>query len=131
VLPTTGILNLTGSERLTVTFAFRYSVTFTEDGLSSGTWSVTIKGATHTNGSGNPIVFNLPNGTYSYKIGTETGYTFSGVPKPVTVSGGPASVVVSFKPSGKHEPRSADLLGGASGLVPLNVGPRLAQRRSS
>ncbi|MGC8681640.1 MAG: hypothetical protein ACP5TW_06370, partial [Thermoplasmata archaeon] len=47
-----------------------YKITFTENGLPSGTtWSVTLNGVIH-NSSTNMIIFSEPNGSYSYTIMT-------------------------------------------------------------
>ena len=76
--------------------AHLYPVTFVETGLSAGRWSVKIDGFAISAAAGAPIVFSLPNGTYAYKVGARAGYHSSGVPSPVVVSGGPASVLVTF-----------------------------------
>jgi len=51
----------------------KYSVTFTESGLPSGTsWSVTLNGNTESSTT-NTISFSEPNGTYSYVVASVTG----------------------------------------------------------
>jgi len=91
-----GSISLTKSATVGLTFAYRYGVTFTESGLASGTWSITIKGHRETAAWNVPIEFNLTNGTYGYKIGPEPGYKNSGLPAKVLVSGGPTAATVTF-----------------------------------
>lgn len=93
-----GEIALTRSATVHLTFAYRYAVTFTESGLTGGSWSVTVHGVTETKPYDDPIVFNETNGTYGYKVAGIAGYANSGVPSKVTVSGGPASVAVTFTP---------------------------------
>jgi hypothetical protein len=71
-------------------------VTFTETGLLGGTsWSVTLNGNTESS-TGATIVFDEPNGTYSYTVGAVPGYTVHPTGGLVTVSAGPVSVPVTF-----------------------------------
>jgi Thermopsin len=78
----------------------KYTLTFTESGLPSGTvWSVTIGGVIHSSNT-TTITFLEVNGTYPYTVGTVTGYTFSPSSGSVVVLGStPAAVAVSFAPS--------------------------------
>jgi hypothetical protein len=92
-----GTLSVTHSESVALTFAHPYAVTFTASGLSSGNWSISIKGHTESAPWNRPILFNLTNGTYSYKIGGETGFRSSGTPIRAAVKGGPLSVSVTFR----------------------------------
>lgn len=97
---TSGTVNLEGSSSVvTINFApVTYAVTFTESVLPSGTpWSVTFNGVTETSAS-TSISFTAPNGTYSYTIGTVSGYTVPAASGSVTVNGGPQSVAVQFSP---------------------------------
>jgi hypothetical protein len=97
-LPLTGNLTLT-SKGLTVAlkYVYPYAVTFVESGLPSGTsWSVTLKGNTHTS-STSTIAFSEPNGTYGFKIGSETGYVHVAVPAGAKVKGAPVTITVTFK----------------------------------
>ncbi|MCL4314138.1 MAG: protease pro-enzyme activation domain-containing protein [Candidatus Thermoplasmatota archaeon] len=72
-----------------------YSVTFTESGLPSGTtWSVTLGGSTQS-GTGS-ISFSEPNGSYSYTVGSVSGYTSSPSSGTVTVSGASITKAISF-----------------------------------
>ncbi len=72
-----------------------YTVTFTETGLPSGTeWTVTFAGAPESSTT-DSIVFNVPNGVYSYSITPVPGYStnYNGQ---ATVRNGPAAVNVIF-----------------------------------
>ena len=92
-----GTLSLTRSEAVALTFSHPYAVTFTDAGLTSGTWSITIKGHTQTAPWDQPITFNLTNGTFGYRIGTETGFKAAGSPPRVLVNGRAVSVVITFR----------------------------------
>lgn len=96
VVAVPGSLNVARSARVTLTFVNAYAITFTETGLLSGTWSVTVKGVTKSSPVDDPIVFELTNRTYGYRIGVETGYRSSGVPPKVTVNGAGTTVAVTF-----------------------------------
>ena len=73
-----------------------YKITFTESGLSSGTnWYVTLNGIAKSS-SNNTIIFNEPNGSYSYIISGISGYranTYSGT---INVNGNPVSVTINW-----------------------------------
>ncbi|HYA10088.1 MAG TPA: thermopsin family protease [Thermoplasmata archaeon] len=94
---TSGTLTLTKATKVALTFLYEYAVTFSETGLASGSWSVTVQGTAESAPAGTSIVFHLANGSYAYKIGAIPGYTSTGSPKPVKVTGAPASVAVVFK----------------------------------
>ncbi len=87
-----GTIEMSKSATVGLTFAYRYAVTFTESGLTSGTWSVTVKGHTETAAWNVAIEFDLTNGTYAYKLGAEPGYKAKGSPTKVVV---PTAVSVS------------------------------------
>jgi hypothetical protein len=73
-----------------------YSVTFTESGLASGTsWSVSLNGTLQSSTS-TSIAFSVPNGTYTYQLGTVPGYTPTTASGSVTVNGAADSVPVTF-----------------------------------
>ncbi len=66
-----------GSTSLNLNMDYPGTVTFHESGLSSGTtWSVTLNGVTDSTTSGT-ISFSEPFGTYSYSIGSISGYSIS------------------------------------------------------
>jgi len=96
VLPMQGTLTLDHGTTVTLSYLARYTVTFNETGLTTGTWSITIHGVTVVEPAGVPIVFYLPNGDYRYKIGVEAGYVRGGVPSSVVVRNAPAIVQVVF-----------------------------------
>jgi hypothetical protein len=93
-----GSLTVSGSD-VTVTSVFsvlKYSVTFTESGLPSGTsWTVTVLSTPHSSTTAS-IALLEPNGTYAYMIGIVPGYVPSSASGSVGVTGGPATVAVPF-----------------------------------
>lgn len=97
-------IELTSSARVALTFTYPYTVTFTETGLASGSWSVTIRGQTRTAGSGDAIAFELANGTYRYAVGSERHYSSSGSPRKAAVRGGSASIAVTFRAKSGQRP---------------------------
>ena len=99
-IPTSGTLDLVSAATVRLTFTYGYAATFTESGLAGGTWSVTVRGSTESAPAGSPIVFNLTNGTYAYRVGSEMGYKVAGSPTRVTIQGGGADVVITFTPKG-------------------------------
>ena len=101
-----------------------YAVALTESGLPSGTtWSVTMNGVAQTS-AGPTIAFSEPNGSYSFSIGSVSGYTATPSSGSVTVDGAavtesitftavpPSTYAVTFTESG--------LPGGTSWTVTLN-----------
>ena len=71
-----------------------YTVTFTESGLPTGaTWNITFNGVKSSSPS---IMFNEPNGTYSYTIGIYQGYSASPYSGIVTVNGANVNVAITF-----------------------------------
>lgn len=93
----TGYLHVTTkNEVVSVRFVYYYQLTFTESGVTAGSWSVMVRGVTETAAAGSRIVFNEPNGTYAYQIGAETGYKSTGTPRPAVVRGANAGVTVRF-----------------------------------
>lgn len=73
-----------------------FVVSFDESGLAAGTsWSVSLAGATNSS-SGTSIQFTMPNGTFSYTVGSVAGYTSSPSSGSVTVSGAATSASVAF-----------------------------------
>jgi hypothetical protein len=95
-------LNLAGYGVGVVTFApvapTDHSVTFSENGLPSGsTWSATLNGATHASSTPS-IAFNEPNGEYAYSIPAIAGYSASTRGGSVTVDGANVEESVTFTP---------------------------------
>ena len=78
-----------------------YHVSFTESGIPNNTtWSVTVNGvpetATVKNSSGTSIGFSEPNGTYTYTIGSVSGYAASPSSGSITVAGAAQSLPIAF-----------------------------------
>jgi hypothetical protein len=115
--PSSGTIVVSGADKnqgitFTAVPPTTYTVTFTETGLPTGTsWAVTV--GTGTNGSTTAsIPFTLPNGTYSFTVGSVPGYTSSpssgsfkvagaNLPEPVTFSKLPAATyTVTFNETG-------------------------------
>ncbi len=83
----------------TTTGSATYPVTFTESGLPNGTtWAVTFNGTTESSTT-NAITFSRPNGTYSYTIGTVSGYSASPSSGSITVSGNNIKQAITFTPT--------------------------------
>ena len=73
----------------------KYSVTFSEKGLTAGTsWSVTIGSTTISSTSGG-LHFSLPNGTYSFSV-SSTGHTATPSSGTVTVNGAGTLTKITF-----------------------------------
>jgi hypothetical protein len=73
-----------------------YKITFTESGLSSGTnWYVTLNGIAKSS-SNNTIIFNEPNGSYSYIISGIPGYRASSYSGTISVNGNSVSVPINW-----------------------------------
>lgn len=95
---TSGNVFLNGnSQVITITFTpYKYGATFTESNLPAGTsWSVTLNGITETSTT-STVTFSVPNGTYSYTIGSVTGYHTSAASGTITVNTASQSVSVQF-----------------------------------
>ena len=74
----------------------KYTIAFSETGLPSGTtWSLTLNGTIETSAS-NTITFTVPNGTYSYTVGSVSGYSLSPSPGSLTVTGSNISASITF-----------------------------------
>ncbi len=105
-----------------VTFAPTYSITFTETGLPSGTsWSVTLNGATSSSTT-STITFTEANGTYSYTVGTVSGYTVAPLSGMSTVNGASVSQTITFTPMPTYSVgfTESGLASGTSWSVTLN-----------
>jgi len=106
--PTSGPITLSKNVKLNVAYLYTYKVTFTESGLPSElSWSVKIGKLTRSNATGDPIVFRLGNGTYSYKAGPEPGYKAVGSPSKAVVNGAAVKVTVTYSVSGHLPLRSS------------------------
>jgi len=84
-----------------------YPVTFNEEGLASGTWSVTLAGVVASAAAGSPITFAMPNGTWSYQVGAVGGLEVAPAAGTVTVHGsGTGANVVFSQPVTATTPES-------------------------
>ena len=82
----------------------KYTVTFNETGLASGkSWSVTFNGTTLSSTTSS-ISFMAVNVTYSYSIGSVSGYTLSVSSGHITVNGKNVSQDITFKPTTSPSP---------------------------
>ncbi|MCI4372385.1 MAG: hypothetical protein L3K02_01885 [Thermoplasmata archaeon] len=101
-VPDTGYVTVSGAPvNITVTYVFgppEYPIQFVESGLPARTnWGVYL-GGNHQNTTNSSLVIYEPNGTYSYRVGASNGYV-TGIPVGnVTVTGGSATVIVTFVP---------------------------------
>jgi len=99
--PYSGSVTVSGANvNVAITFTqVKYSVTFTESGLPTGTsWSVTFNGATEKSTSSSIAFIEIVNGTYNYTVGSVTGYKLvKNASGTVTVNGANETVDVTYK----------------------------------
>ncbi len=109
-----------------------YVISFTESGLPSGTtWYVNLTNGQSFSSATSTVSLPEPNGTYSYTIGTVSGYTASPSSGSITVSGSNATKTITFAvTSTPSKPSSIELYGiiGAAGAVAI-IGTALAIMR--
>jgi hypothetical protein len=104
-LPVSGSITVAGAAKaqsiaFSVLAAGTYTVTYTETGLTAGTsWSVTLNGS-HLASTTTTILFTEKNGTFSYTVGSVTGYTAAPSSGSVTVAGAAALETITFTSSG-------------------------------
>ncbi|MHB1493355.1 MAG: ice-binding family protein [Thermoplasmataceae archaeon] len=104
ILPSKGNIVVNGvSSYQAITFVGHnqntYEVTFTETGLSTGTvWNVALNGITTSSNNATISFFEI-NGTYSYSIGSVSGYTVSSSTGSITVIGKNVSQSATFTAS--------------------------------
>ncbi len=92
-------------------------ITYTEVGLPSGTnWWVNLSGNNRSS-TGSSITFSVVNGTYSYTIGSVTGYTVTPSSGSETVNGTNVSVSVTFKSKPTVTPSKYTVTFTESGLA--------------
>ena len=105
--PSSGNVTISGAAKtVAITFsksspppAGKYAVTFTEAGLPSGTsWSDTLNGSTQSSTTAT-TVFQGANGSYTFTVGSVSGYTSSPSSGTMKVTGAPASQSVTFTKS--------------------------------
>ena len=76
----------------------QYTVTFSETGLPAGTtWSITLGGSTQSS-SGSTISFTEGNGSYSFSVGSVSGYQASPSSGTVAINGTAVTQSVTFTP---------------------------------
>ncbi|MGC8701292.1 MAG: hypothetical protein ACP5R3_06775, partial [Thermoplasmata archaeon] len=84
-----------------------YPITIKENGIPNGTsWSATITGIAFNGqyvnstlySTANTIIYNEPNGSYSYTIGSVSGYKSSPSSGSIVVSGNSVNVNIAFTP---------------------------------
>jgi outer membrane protein assembly factor BamB len=81
-----------------------YEVSFTASGLPQETdWTVTFNNQTE-NGTSDTIVFNVPNGVYSFSVASPNGYTASPESGNVTVDGANVNQQIIFSPATQEFP---------------------------
>lgn len=74
-----------------------YTVTFTENGLSSGTsWSVTFNGNSQSSTTSSISYSGIVNGSYSFTIGSISGYTVNPSSGTLTVNGANVNQAITF-----------------------------------
>jgi len=109
-VPLSTPVDLVHSSAVALTFHYPFAVVFTETGLPNGTeWSITVQGIKHSSTT-DTINFSEPNGTYSFRIGAETGYSHAGSPTSVKVTGGPVNVTVTFRAKPSRGPVAPTVL---------------------
>jgi len=105
-----------------------YTVTFTESGLPSGRfWSVNLSGAI-SNSTEDTRVFLVTNGTYSYTIGSVSGYKASPSSGNITVNGANVKLVITFTPITTTIPPSSYII-IAIVLIAVAIGVAVAMGR--
>ncbi len=99
-IPLAGTVSVPAASAVALRYTYPYAVTFTESGLANGTnWSVKV-GSQVLYSTSSTIVFDLGNGSHRFGVPLIAGYSRTASPNPVRVTGGPASVQVTFRPLG-------------------------------
>ncbi len=99
--PSSGSATVNGAsvnESITFTLSVvaTYAVTLTESGLPTGTsWSVTLNGVLQSS-STSTIMFQEPNGTYAFSVGSVSGYNVAPSTGSLRVSGAPVTQALTF-----------------------------------
>ena len=76
-----------------------YSVTFSQSGLPASTsWPVTLNGSTKSSTTAK-ITFQEPNGSYTFSVGSVSGYTVGPSPGTIKVNGAAVSQPITFTSS--------------------------------
>ena len=124
--PGNGIVNLVSNMTVSITFPSSsptaFPVTFVPSGVPSGTtWGVTLQGQTlyntNLNGQNDDIIFNEPDGNYSYSVYVPSPLTAQPPSGTVKVSGSPVSVSIAIsQPAVKYYTLSFTETGLPSGV---------------
>ena len=105
--PKLGTLNVAGAavpESIAFTPYAGFTLQFSESGLAGGTtWSVTVDSVAHT-GSGTSISIAVANGSYSFSIGTVSGYTVNVSSGTLHIAGASKTFDVAFTPTSSPPP---------------------------
>lgn len=118
--PASGTVTMSGGLQV-VSISFtpipgKYTVTFTESGLPTGTsWSVSLGGTLESSTTATIVFSGIGNGSYSYSVGSVAGYTSNPSSAPVTVRGATDSLAITFAPAGT---RTYSVTFAESGLPP-------------
>jgi hypothetical protein len=87
-----------GAVNVSIQFSRTYTVLFRESGLGAGTlWGVTISGNSTYYSVGTNLTRALPNGSYPLSFVGVSGYSLSGAPSSLTVSGANRTVSVHYQ----------------------------------
>ncbi|MFY9716633.1 MAG: thermopsin family protease [Thermoplasmata archaeon] len=123
-LAATGTIPVDGAAVVEPTLAYTevlYAVTFTETGLPAGTnWSVTFNDALESS-TGTVISFEVPNGSYKYKITVPSGFDVGTSSGTILVTDGAAAQPVSFSHSSSSPASSVPWLYIGLGIAALLV----------
>ena len=115
----------------------QYTVKFTESGLPSGTtWYVNLTNGQSFSSTTSTISFSEPNGTYSYTIGSVSGYTASPSSGSLTVSGSNATKTITFtvtstssKPSGISSTELYGIIGAVVAVAIIGTALAIMRKR--
>jgi hypothetical protein len=81
-----------------------YHIVFAESGLPASTsWSVTLGGSSQSSSTAS-ITFSEENGSYSFSVASETGYTVNQASGTITVHGSDVSQPITFSPLSTSTP---------------------------
>ncbi|MGA7860726.1 MAG: hypothetical protein WCB19_02580, partial [Thermoplasmata archaeon] len=103
--PADGMVAVAGAPvNQAVTFTPAYPVTFTETGLPTGTiWTVTLGGTTRSSAT-SAITFSEPDGSYTFRLWSVSGYSSAQGSGSVTVNGLAVSKRLGFSATGPGSP---------------------------
>ncbi len=98
---TSPVVVVTSAVGVAVTFTHvTYTVTFSETGLTSGTWFVTFNSVLKSGTAPASLqVTGIANGTYAFNVTSVAGYTRSPISGNVTVAGASVARLITFTPT--------------------------------